>query len=398
MIKRASLFFTAFTISIIIGSCSKNQDSSCATCGVKTPDALVTLNFGSVSLPFNNYTDLSVSDFSDRGDLFLAKNSLTPAELSDIAASLGLNIAPNKDSYELVNLALITRKSKWDADVVSRDDVVGVLAYYGNASNIFCFPYKVTSSGKESIEALNHRVGAVFTQDFVAFARLLSFMQSPFNDLGIISIRGKLNPNVKGGLPYHYLIHQYIRNNEQQFVRKTMGPSVPSDPENCGNGCPNAADSRCDAMAEPPQCLPICTANEMKKTIENNDIHYSLVHSEIYDFRDDFLKKSEKGIRYVERYYFFGSYLVENMSLDLALDAMATYQNCAKPIMTSLMQNPTSTAPLMTNYQKDELLELITSIRSISNDSIYHAELDILVKDIQYYSSKSVLETNADFN
>jgi hypothetical protein len=169
---------------------------------------------------------------------------------------------------------------------------------------------------------------------------------------------------------------------------------------------PGDADSdRCD----PHVCLPIADksshcvqliggygCNEKEdpcplRAISNGVSHftdYLKMTDTLYMFRDSVLAKSTHGDSIINNYYLAGSYLAQHLG-DVNLSKLYGYITLLYSKLTFMINNPSSTTILIDSSTRDDMLDAINDLRSLSRDSTWLTCLDWMASIIQRYSNSS---------
>ena len=383
---------------LFYSSCSKEDPGDCDTCGV-APSTNVHLAIGNVDVGFNCYSNVDVEGIADNGTYFHSDDVYTPAQIVNTFQNLGLSLAPKRGDKEIIHVVVYSNSSDIRDNGTVLEGIHGLLVYYGNTNEIYCLPYVKQGEAFTLINELTHHVGDITFLDIKAYGAYLKLMGKDFGeDIHIISLRGRIVSQVKGGLPLWYLIKQEVAINKIGKASKVTGPELPSGGSYCTNPCPTKRDEKdCSTATHPIRCTGGCILDIAKTIIEGNGSQYNIDNEEPRTFRDTYLVNSKKGLEYIDRYYFIGGYLRGAMSLSFALDALSTYSNSVSPLIDKLHQSPTSSAPFMSQAQFQDLTDMIIILRGVSQDSIYQAQLDIMETDLIYYSNKSVNQVDQDF-
>jgi len=119
--------------------------------------------------------------------------------------------------------------------------------------------------------------------------------------------------------------------------------------------------------------------------------------SNVYDFRDNYLLKSEKGQNYIFSYYIISKYGIDNNLIMKHSMEHLSLMNAGIAVSSELQQGTNDNQILITRSTYDDLKDIM----KIYRNSEYHQEidpiLDYLETDLEKYYSKTKADIAADF-
>jgi len=116
-----------------------------------------------------------------------------------------------------------------------------------------------------------------------------------------------------------------------------------------------------------------------------------------YDFRNNYLTKSDKGIDYIACYYILGTYGMENNLLMKYSIEHLSLMNLGLKISQELQHGNNDNQILINNSTYDDLKDFVKIYRDSEKHTDIDIVLDYLETDLEKYYNKTKADIAADF-
>lgn len=159
----------------------------------------------------------------------------------------------------------------------------------------------------------------------------------------------------------------------------------------------NSLFMRTKELPEPPDTQvpgPICLRNSTQSQAILLGTNFTPEDNILYDIRDNFLRKSTKGYRYIGEYYYCGNTVKDysgltisdiNSVIDLMPHIYSSYEK---------MQDSSYQGIIIDNTTSNKLINVLNIYKSLSNDTDYNSIIDDLKNDVIYVEGKNKSQIN----
>lgn len=169
--------------------------------------------------------------------------------------------------------------------------------------------------------------------------------------------------------------------------------------------CPGPAEVGCKIDGGPGGGLDcrgditdICFASSVNLEIEKRSLMLeSLNLNEARDFRDNFLKSSNKGRSYID-YYYKINYVLQGMDFIKKISLISEYR-LAKKIFSIIddLNYSSNTAIMINETDKDLLIDSLTKLKTLSENKELVLIINAIISDIDLYTNKTKAAILDDF-
>jgi hypothetical protein len=130
---------------------------------------------------------------------------------------------------------------------------------------------------------------------------------------------------------------------------------------------------------------------------ENGDDDHHEHQDKSYNFRDNYLKYSDKGVEYIACYYILGKYGIENNLLNKYYKEHSELLKNSIDIAYDLQYGSNTNQILINKKTSDDLKEMLKVYRNSTNHREIEPVLNYLEADLEKYYDKPKFEIAADF-
>lgn len=335
--------------------------------------------------------------------------NLNDEELTSILRHYNFSEAtkPSNDGYELINVVMFTSSPIDKGVELKKSTIDGLLTYSKKDNSLYTEVYRISDGQLEAINELSlkvkyistgayHRCAQIFRQDWSSPVSTLSMMNST------------AVPMPGNGADFSVTIENYLKKINHwsgSSKRPNEGDGTEEPPVSyCEFPCPNPGQIKGTCIAQESQlggeswsCYS-CSVQKAGSLIRDSGDEYEGDDDLLYDFRDNFLNNSSKGQEYVGWFYQLSTFIYDDISLSLALQAMDLLTNTVEPLLLELLNNPGSTDILYDETTRDVLVDFMNQIRELSDDPEFLALVDSIIDDINHYTNFSIADIVADFS
>jgi hypothetical protein len=395
------LILLSLTSAFYVG-CKDNTSTNCETCIPIKPSGDFSLQFSEKTIPFDVY--YSVDDVEkERNALSISQNRLKEDEMNAVISSLGVADYVAKNKLNLVGLGYFTENTgKLDSKLPEITSSLGCILYHEKNEILETRLFLKNESGQvESIQSLELKVKFLTSNDLHEVSRYLSdkykvrvhsLLMIRENSLPEIYKRGKI----------------FSEEFQKHYPSSKLGKR---QNKICGAPCPVIQDREwCLAQesqggGESWKCYHDINKDCPKEEAEKQlfaagllNVAGSIDDVILYDFRDSFLVKSDKGRKYINDFYDLGTTLVQTgISIEMAQDGFNLGSNTIVPLLHTILQDPASSNPLYGITERDAIIAYLNELKTVSGDPAFQQILDDVIADINAYTNQSVSYIVNDF-
>ncbi len=395
------LILLSVTSAFYVG-CNDKTSSNCESCIPIEPSGDFSLDFSEKTIPFDVYYDVDDVD-KERNALSISQNRLSEVEMNAVISSLGMADYVAQSNINLVGLGYFTENTgKLDSKLPEISESLGCILYHKKNEVLETRVFLKNASGQvEGIKSLEMKVKFLTSNDLHKISKHLtenyevkvhSLLMIKENSLPEIYKRGKI----------------FSEEFQKQYPSAKLGKR---QNKICGAPCPVNHDREwCLAQesqggGERWSCYhdvsKDCPKDEIEKQLINAgllNVASSVDDIVLYNFRDSFLVKSNKGRKYIDDFYDMGTTLIQTgISIQMAQDGFNLGSNTIVPLLSALLNDPTSGNVLYGNTERDAIIAYLNQLKTVTTDPQFHTIIDDVIADVNAYTNQPISFIVNDF-
>lgn len=380
---------------IFISSCANSNNTDCVTCDTKSKRQ-VNFIVGEKESVYNLWDERDDTDgVNINYSLMIPKDGrVASKEISSILKYYNLVdvIDEQKNNgYEIMSIILFTKQNTSENKKLLVNGINGLLVYFKNNNSILSKVYNIQDSNLLNIKELNSTPKRITSNAYYYCSKIFGGYHQKVAALVYIN-SDIVYPTNRKGDDFELILKKYIEKINTNISSKEK------EAIKCSFPCSSTPSSYCGELGGNFSCNIVCRIPAAKGIIENSGNTFLINVNDLYDFRDNFLNQKSKGQTYLQYYDEISYQLVDNLTLSISLDGMNIAISHVIPAIDKLMNYPNSNTVLYDSNAKNDIVNFLNNIKTISNDINFINTIDQIILDVNNNVNKTVNEVVTFFN
>jgi hypothetical protein len=384
------------TAIVINTSCyKKTKEQECKSCSAKASETYSNIILGERINEYKNYLD------KETRTNFLSTNEEDKANFRKIVNYFNI---PFDCTREIIGLSIFVNIKPLSNSTIKQTNVKGSLIYYINGEDLYAETYILKGDKIVKNEFLSDKTSFISPNDIQDVGRSLMADESDKSFFTLINF-GKL-PVYKH---YPSQFQEKISSLNIAPLNKlsgiTPGGGGAGDEHYCDITCNSKSAGYCVARegqtgGESWYCLSGrgCTKYASDKVFPSNpNINTETQNVTLRAFRDNYLSKTTKGMKYINNYYYISDRFLDYVDVNFSILAMSTLVDDIFPLINTLQNQPSSNSVLYNTTRANKITALLNNIKSKLTNTGDKTIIDGIIADVNYYKNKPVSQVTYEF-
>ena len=418
VIKCFNLCIGAFIIVLLISNSLTSclSDKKQAQCTILKPDKEINLIINNLSIPVNVWVTDVNKNYSY--SYAFSKKTISNNELKGIIQGYNFNNQiPEEVFNNVASCIFYTGDSLKNNQLIINNEIFAALIYSVSKNDELVTTVLKNQNGKfYIIDELTSKTSSLTTNDIYSINLLLK--QNGINYSSSVELRSfdriykrkvknenfKLNINRYQNKPLLGLKSKLINNNTLNKLVFSGGghdncarPCATNVGTCSGSGGSNACEPK-DPPSDPNgSCFWIGCIQIVDQTLSENASKTQM--QTLYDFKDNYLSKSNFGTLQIESYYYVSSIIYDKIDLSLAEETLNLISKDVLPIINKLLTNPSNNSEiLISSDTKKRFDSFLEKIQPLSDDQTYQTILNEIRENLTYVENMPTNQVDSEIN